>query len=133
MALGLATIAVFFYINAQTYRRGWDGAGVTALEAAYYGVAAASLVIGWYFNVQYMATYGDDVGWWHWTTLLFVNPASASGGQDLIWANVVIMPLWTISEGRRCGMKAPWWYFLCLLYTSPSPRDKRQSRMPSSA
>ena len=22
---------------------------------------------------------------------------------------------------------------LCLLYTSPSPRDKRQSRMPSSA
>ena len=23
--------------------------------------------------------------------------------------------------------------FTCLLYTSPSPRDKRQSRMPSSA
>ena len=25
------------------------------------------------------------------------------------------------------------WVMLCLLYTSPSPRDKRQSRMPSSA
>ena len=24
-------------------------------------------------------------------------------------------------------------YYCCLLYTSPSPRDKRQSRMPSSA
>ena len=24
-------------------------------------------------------------------------------------------------------------YSACLLYTSPSPRDKRQSRMPSSA
>ena len=24
-------------------------------------------------------------------------------------------------------------YMICLLYTSPSPRDKRQSRMPSSA
>ena len=24
-------------------------------------------------------------------------------------------------------------YRICLLYTSPSPRDKRQSRMPSSA
>ena len=24
-------------------------------------------------------------------------------------------------------------YLACLLYTSPSPRDKRQSRMPSSA
>ena len=25
------------------------------------------------------------------------------------------------------------WLTICLLYTSPSPRDKRQSRMPSSA
>ena len=25
------------------------------------------------------------------------------------------------------------WFDTCLLYTSPSPRDKRQSRMPSSA
>ena len=25
------------------------------------------------------------------------------------------------------------WIGICLLYTSPSPRDKRQSRMPSSA
>ena len=25
------------------------------------------------------------------------------------------------------------WSVYCLLYTSPSPRDKRQSRMPSSA
>ena len=25
------------------------------------------------------------------------------------------------------------WGVSCLLYTSPSPRDKRQSRMPSSA
>ena len=26
-----------------------------------------------------------------------------------------------------------YWSYDCLLYTSPSPRDKRQSRMPSSA
>ena len=32
-----------------------------------------------------------------------------------------------IDAARRLGYKA------CLLYTSPSPRDKRQSRMPSSA
>ena len=25
------------------------------------------------------------------------------------------------------------WYFCCLLYTSPSPRDRQKSRMPSSA
>ena len=32
------------------------------------------------------------------------------------------------TEGKRGTVK-----FDCLLYTSPSPRDKRQSRMPSSA
>ena len=31
-------------------------------------------------------------------------------------------------EGQEVEAEAP-----CLLYTSPSPRDKRQSRMPSSA
>ena len=31
-------------------------------------------------------------------------------------------------ESRRNGR-----FYVCLLYTSPSPRDKRQSRMPSSA
>ena len=31
------------------------------------------------------------------------------------------------------GFDASLEYERCLLYTSPSPRDKRQSRMPSSA
>ena len=35
--------------------------------------------------------------------------------------------------GERCGPAEPAVFFSCLLYTSPSPRDKRQSRMPSSA
>ena len=34
--------------------------------------------------------------------------------------------------GAMCGWMATW-LGACLLYTSPSPRDKRQSRMPSSA
>ena len=33
---------------------------------------------------------------------------------------------------KRAGLDY-WKYISCLLYTSPSPRDKRQSRMPSSA
>ena len=32
-----------------------------------------------------------------------------------------------------CGLAIPSKLEGCLLYTSPSPRDKRQSRMPSSA
>ena len=47
--------------------------------------------------------------------------------------------LWTVTTdrgesftGRHCIM-ATGCLSVCLLYTSPSPRDKRQSRMPSSA
>ena len=36
----------------------------------------------------------------------------------------------TREAGDACFNK---YSYLCLLYTSPSPRDKRQSRMPSSA
>ena len=36
--------------------------------------------------------------------------------------------------GRKLdGIMGLWTVYLCLLYTSPSPRDKRQYRMPSSA
>ena len=34
-------------------------------------------------------------------------------------------------KARAGSIRSPLWS--CLLYTSPSPRDKRQSRMPSSA
>ena len=36
-----------------------------------------------------------------------------------------------IENGERKGINTH--TYTCLLYTSPSPRDKRQSRMPSSA
>ena len=32
-------------------------------------------------------------------------------------------------EDAYCGA----WIYTCLLYTSPSPRDRQKSRMPSSA
>ena len=37
-------------------------------------------------------------------------------------------PLDAAMNGTQMGKR-----YVCLLYTSPSPRDKRQSRMPSSA
>ena len=49
------------------------------------------------------------------TTAVFTN-VFGTGGKALVGATVLMTLL-----------------ILCLLYTSPSPRDKRQSRMPSSA
>ena len=36
-------------------------------------------------------------------------------------------------EEKILPKEAKYFFCTCLLYTSPSPRDKRQSRMPSSA
>ena len=40
--------------------------------------------------------------------------------------------IWSREEMQSIALFAGW-KAICLLYTSPSPRDKRQSRMPSSA
>ena len=46
--------------------------------------------------------------------------------QIVLDANEIMM---NMEHRGACGCEAN----TCLLYTSPSPRDKRQSRMPSSA
>ena len=58
--------------------------------------------------------------------------APRHAGQDKV--NPIAMILAT-AEGLRWlgGRKGDEALETCLLYTSPSPRDKRQSRMPSSA
>ena len=38
---------------------------------------------------------------------------------------------WVIASGRISDSEGP--IYACLLYTSPSPRDRQKSRMPSSA
>ena len=53
----------------------------------------------------------------------FFSPAAQATAEDPV-----------LIEQRQLSADATSWnYFCCLLYTSPSPRDKRQSRMPSSA
>ncbi|MDP9139634.1 MAG: DUF2834 domain-containing protein [Pseudomonadota bacterium] len=114
VSIGLLAIVYIVWLNRELYR----GGGTSAFEAACYLIALPALIIGWYFNFQYFRGYGDQVGWWHWTTLLFVNPASASGGQDLIIANLLLFPMWTIIDAKRSGMRAGWFYFVMSLITS---------------
>ena len=55
---------------------------------------------------------------------------------DNISVKTALQALETAVEGRSSLATANVFqgeHTLCLLYTSPSPRDKRQSRMPSSA
>lgn len=116
--VGIGLLSVVFTVYPNRHLLGGRAGGVRPLEAVYYLTALAALLVGWYFNFQYMRQYGADATWSNWTRLLFVNPASASGGQDLLFANVVLFPLWTIADGRRNGMKHNWIWFPMSALTS---------------
>lgn len=116
--IGVLAIAAVFVVNAPLFRPGGKAAGLSIIEGISWICGLIALGLGWYYNYLYFQQYGDAAGWWHWTTMLFVNPASASGGQDLIIANLILLPLWTIVEGRRAGMKIAWYYFPMSLLTS---------------
>ena len=117
-ALGALTVALCYRFNAHLYRHEWPGSAVTPLEGIYYAFSVLSVCIGWWFNVHYTFAYPEDASWVHFTQMLFANPASSSGGQDLIITNVVLFPLWTIIDGSRRGMRQPWIYFVISLFTS---------------
>ena len=117
-ALGVLTAVIFFRVNRHLYARGWPGSGVTPLEGLYYLLAVGSVCIGWYFNAIYVMTYPTDASWWHFTTMLFANPAASSIGQDMIVTNAILFPLWTMIDGPRRGLTGTWIYFAMSLVTS---------------
>ena len=55
-----------------------------------------------------------------------VNDGDVAAGEQMIHDDYQFL---MHSSGNTLGKQD----IFCLLYTSPSPRDKRQSRMPSSA
>ena len=92
--------------SAQTFTAGQRGE-VTTLTSA------ASVTIDLADSNNYSCTMAHNI--------TFANPTNAVAGQS---GSIFLTQDGT---GSRTGSWG------CLLYTSPSPRDKRQSRMPSSA
>lgn len=116
-ALGVISTAVAFYVNRRLF--GTGGAGrVSVLEGLYYVFGVVSLGLGWYFNVRYVHQYGHEATYVGYTKALFSNWASDSAAQDYIMVNVVLFPLWSITDGRRRGVRIPWIFFVVSLFTS---------------
>jgi len=115
--LGIASTAVAFATNRRLFEGGAAGR-VTLLEGIYYVVGLCSLVLGWYFNVRYTHLYGHRANYIDYTKMLFTNWAADSAAQDYIIVNVVLLPLWTIVEGGRRGLKWAWIFFVMSLFTS---------------
>ena len=65
----------------------------------------------------------------------FLNPVTTqtwANGRHIVRCVKVIQETWDVRT--FCFMAdQPVLFFFCLLYTSPSPRDRQKSRMPSSA
>ena len=70
-----------------------------------------------------------------WCASVFLPTTEAETSDNIKEKLVAASSSHTVRSKSRTGkhsrqLTSPW---VCLLYTSPSPRDKRQSRMPSSA
>ena len=115
--LGIITTVAAFVINRRLFVRGQAGR-VTVLEGLYYLFGVASLGLGWYFNIRYTHQYGHNATYVGYTKALFSNWAADSAAQDYIMVNLVLLPLWTIVDGRRRGLRAPWLFFVMSLFTS---------------
>lgn len=125
-ALGVTVVWLIVASNPAIFRRTATGLTVSTLELALYVAGVASVVLGWYFNIRFVRDYSHghtnpiwgDGSWAQYIKLMFVNPASSSAGQDYTFANVIILPLITIVEGRRRGIARPWLFFVSSLFTS---------------
>ena len=116
--LGVATTGFVAWRNRRLFTGGWAGVRVAPLEALYYLIGVVSVCLGWYFNIRYVQQFGDRASWIHFTKSLFSNWAADSAAQDYIIANVILLPLWTIVDGRRRGIAQPWMFFVVTLFTS---------------
>jgi Terpene cyclase DEP1 len=117
--LGVASTVFAFTANRRLFASGLPAAGrVTFLEGTYYVVGVISLLLGWYFNVRYVHLYGHRATYTGYVKLLFTNWAADSAAQDYTIMNLVLLPLWTITEGRRRGVRFPWIFFVMSLFTS---------------
>ncbi|MDE3085748.1 MAG: DUF2834 domain-containing protein [Acidobacteriota bacterium] len=116
-ALGIATTALALAANRRLLGSRPAGS-LSVLEGIYLLVGLVSLGLGWYFNVRYTHLYGHRASYVHYTQLLFTNWAADSAAQDYIVVNVVLLPLWTIVDGRRRGLRHPWLFFVMSLFTS---------------
>ncbi len=115
--LGVVSTAVAFASNRRLFSGGGSGP-VSLLEGLFYAVGAVSLCLGWYFNIRYVHADPHTASYVNYTKALFSNWASDSAAQDYTIVNVVLLPLWTIVDGRRRGLRLPWIFFVMSLFTS---------------
>lgn len=121
--LGIAVIAFIVRSNRAIFARMPAGPQLSALETVFYVVGIASLPLCWYFNIRYVYEYADNPFWGQadWSEFIamgYANWAASSASADYTIGNVILLPLFTIVDGRRRGIARPWLFFVASLFTS---------------
>lgn len=123
--LGIAVIGWIIASNPKIYAKPAEGPWFSPLELVYYAAGIASIVLGWYFNIHFvLAAHGEGsivsgpASYPHFLAQQFGNPAAGSGSQDYIISNVILLPVFTIVDGYRRGVRRPWLFFLASFFTS---------------
>jgi hypothetical protein len=124
--LGVVVLALIVKLNPMIFARFQTGSHVSTLEVVYYVVGVASIALGYYFNYQFVQEYSTPSSnpiwgpgsWQEFIALGYVNPAAGSASQDYTIINVILLPLFTIIDGRRRGIRHPWLFFVSSLFTS---------------
>ena len=80
---------------------------------------------GLHMGSSFGSTTYQGITTYQWASLCFLVAI-------IVWLNLRYRKKSAIASDAKKGI-LPYGRSNCLLYTSPSPRDKRQSRMPSSA
>jgi hypothetical protein len=124
--LAVVVIAVVIKLNPAIFGRVPASSQSATLEMLYYIVGIASIPLCWYFNFRYVQEYATGShnvfwgpgSWAEFIALGYDNPAASSASADYTIGNVILLPLFTIIDGRRRGIKHPWLYFVSSLFTS---------------
>jgi hypothetical protein len=121
--LGIIVIIAIVKTNPAIFSRVPAGAPPSTLEMVFYVVGIASLPLCWYFNIRYVQEYAANPFWGQgdWTEFIkmgYANPAASSASADYTIGNVILLPLFTIIDGRRRGIRHPWLFFVASLFTS---------------
>ncbi len=121
--LGFAVVWFTIASNSKIFSRPPDGPRFSALEIAFWVIGLASLPLCWYFNIRYVYEYAPNTmigqpNWSEFIALGYANPASSSQVLDYTIINVILLPLFTIIDGRRRNIRHPWLFFVSSLFTS---------------
>jgi hypothetical protein len=125
--LAVVVIALVVRWNPAIFGRVPASSQPATLEVLYYVVGVASIPLCWYFNFRYVQEYAiagahnvlwGPGSWAEFIALGYDNPAASSASADYTIGNVILLPLFTIIDGRRRGVRHPWLFFVSSLFTS---------------